>query len=99
VKRSAWQLDCVAVNYARRLCVTSKHLNKTVKAATGQTAGEWLATQVQREARHLLGQPGRSLTQIADELGFSDASAFGKFFFRRTGQTLGAYRQQRLPEV
>ena len=92
MKRSAWQLDCVAADYARRLCVTSKHLRETVKAATGQTAGEWRATQVQREARHLPGQPGRSLTQIADELDFSDASAFGKFFFQRTGQTLGAYR-------
>jgi AraC family transcriptional activator of pobA len=74
-------------------------LRETVKSATGQMAGEWLATQVQRQARHLLRQPGRRLTQLADELGFSDASAFGKFFFRRTGQTLGAYRQQRLPEV
>jgi AraC family transcriptional activator of pobA len=88
VKRSAWQLDCEAADYARRLCVTSKHLRETVKAATGQMAGDWLATQVQRQAR----QPGRRLTQIADELGFSDASAFGKFFFWRTGQTLGAYR-------
>jgi AraC family transcriptional activator of pobA len=82
----AFQCRLVA-DYARWLCVTRKRLSGTVKAATGQTAGEWLAAQVLREARHLLGQPERSLTQLADELGFSDASAFGKFFFQRTGQT------------
>ncbi|GAB2796518.1 AraC-like DNA-binding protein [Hymenobacter luteus] len=82
-------------DYASLLCVTSKYLSETVKAATGKTAGEWLAGQVLREARHRLWQTDRTVTQIAEELGFGDASAFGKFFRRQTGQTPAAYRQQR----
>ncbi|AII54401.1 helix-turn-helix domain-containing protein [Hymenobacter sp. APR13] len=80
--------------YASQLCVTSKHLSETVKAATGKTAGEWIAGQLLREARRLLWQTDRSVSQVADMLGFSDASAFGKFFRRHTGQTPAAYQQQ-----
>ena len=82
-------------DYASLLCVTSKYLSETVKEATGKTAGEWLITQLLREARYLLWQTDRSIAQVADELGFSDASAFGKFFRRQTGQAPAAYRQQR----
>ena len=81
--------------YASLLCVTAKHLSETVKAATGKTAGEWIADLALREARHLLWHTSRPTAQVADELGFSDASAFGKFFRRQTGQTPAAYRQQR----
>jgi AraC family transcriptional regulator, transcriptional activator of pobA len=82
-------------DYASQLCVTGKYLSETVKAATGKTAGEWIAGQVLREARHRLWQTDRSVMQVAEELGFSDASAFGKFFRRQTGQTPAAYQQQK----
>ncbi|MCF0060400.1 helix-turn-helix domain-containing protein [Dyadobacter chenwenxiniae] len=82
-------------DYASLLCVTSKYLSETLKATTGKTAGEWIDSQVLREARHLLWQTDRSIMQVAEELGFSDASAFGKFFRRQTGQTPLAYKQQR----
>lgn len=82
-------------DYASLLCVTDKYLSETVKAGTGKTAGAWIAGQVLREARRLLWQTDRSVAQIAEELGFSDASAFGKFFRRQTGQTPAAYQRQR----
>jgi AraC family transcriptional activator of pobA len=82
-------------DYASLLCVTSKYLSETLKEATGKTAGEWIDIQLLREARHLLWQTDRSITQVAEELGFSDASAFGKFFRRQMGQTPLAYKQQR----
>jgi AraC-like DNA-binding protein len=82
-------------DYANLLCVTSKYLSETLKAATGKTAGEWIDSQMLREARHLLWQTDRSIMQVSEELGFSDASAFGKFFRRQTGQTPLTYKQQR----
>jgi AraC family transcriptional activator of pobA len=82
-------------DYASLLFVTSKYLSETLKADTGRTAGEWIDSQMLREARHLLWQTDRSIMQVAEELGFSDASAFGKFFRRQTGQTPLAYKQQR----
>ncbi|KEO75621.1 hypothetical protein EL17_00595 [Anditalea andensis] len=82
-------------DYAGLLFVTGKYLSETLKAETGRTAGEWIDSQMLREARHLLWQTDRSIMQVAEELGFSDASAFGKFFRRQTGQTPLAYKQQR----
>lgn len=82
-------------DYASQLCVTGKYLSEMVKAATGKTAGEWIAGQMLREARYRLWQTDHSIGQVAEELGFSDASAFGKFFRRQTGQTPIAYQQQR----
>jgi len=82
-------------DYASLLFVTSKYLSETMKVATGKTAGQWIDGQMLREARHLLWQTDRTIVQVAEELGFSDASAFGKFFRRQTGQTPLAYKQQR----
>ena len=36
----------------------------------------------------------QQLQQVADQLGFSDASTFGKFFRRHTGKTPTEYRNE-----
>ncbi|RZJ57979.1 MAG: AraC family transcriptional regulator [Hymenobacter sp.] len=76
-------------DYADQLCV------ETLKAATGQTAGQWLDELVVHEAQALLYQTGCINAQVADLLGFSDASAFGNFFRRLIGYTPATYRRQR----
>lgn len=81
-------------DYADVLCVTAKYLSETVKAATNKTAGEWIAEMVLMEAKVQLKQTGLSVSQVADALHFSDASAFGKFFRRQTGLTPLAYRRR-----
>lgn len=80
--------------YADLLCVTAKHLSETVKAATGRPASAWIADLVVLESCLQLQQTTRSLTQVAEALHFSDASAFGKFFRRHTGLTPAEYRRQ-----
>lgn len=82
-------------DYADQLCVTAKHLSETLKAATGQTAGQWLDELVVHEAQALLYQTGCTNVQVADLLGFSDASAFGNFFRRLIDYTPATYRRQR----
>ena len=84
----------LVADYAAVLCVTAKHLGEAVKAATNKTAGEWIAEMVLLEAKVQLKQTGLSVSQVADFLHFSDASAFGKFFRRQTGLTPLAYRRQ-----
>lgn len=84
----------LVADYADLLCVTAKHLSETVKAATNKTAGEWIDEMVLMEAKVQLKQTGLSVSQVADSLHFSDASAFGKFFQRQTGLTPLAYRRQ-----
>ena len=46
------------------------------------------------KASVFLRKPELSIQQVADQLGFSDASTFGKFFRRHTGKTPTEYRNE-----
>ncbi|NML21433.1 AraC family transcriptional regulator [Pseudoflavitalea sp. G-6-1-2] len=79
-------------HYAGELNITPKYLTETVKEIAGKTAGEILDDYVLLEAKLLLDDPTYSISQIADELNFSDQSFFGKFFKRFTGLSPKEYR-------
>ena len=81
--------------YAERLGVSAKHLNDCVRAATGATASDTLHARLQLEARRLLLHTDLPVAEIAERLGFSDASYFVRFFKRLAGTTPRAFRAQR----
>ncbi len=78
--------------YAEALFITPRHLSQVVKEVTGQTAGEIIDEAVIREAKMLLPAQDATVAQVADILGFSDQSFFGKYFKKHTGITPSAYR-------
>lgn len=78
--------------YAKALFVTSRHLSATVKQVTGKTAGEIIDEMVINEAKVLLSSHMLNVSQVADELRFSDQSFFGKFFKKYTGISPSIYR-------
>lgn len=78
--------------YADQLGVTSGHLTETVKQETGQPAGRLLRQQLTLEAKRRLAHSDLTAVQIAVELNFADASYFGRFFKRETGQTPRSFR-------
>ena len=80
-------------DYADLLAVTPNHLNRCVKETTGRPASDFITDMLVLEARMLLRQTDLSSAEIAFRLRFSDASHFGKFFRRHTGQTPLDYRQ------
>lgn len=80
--------------YAESLCVTSGHLTKILKEVSGKTAGELIEESVIIEARVLLADPALTIAQIAEELQFSDQSAFGKSFKKNTGLSPSEYRRR-----
>jgi AraC-like DNA-binding protein len=82
-------------DYADRLGVSTKHLNDCVRAATGATASQTIHARLQLEARRLLLHTDLPIAEIADRLGFSDASYFVRFFSRLAGATPRAFRAQR----
>jgi AraC family transcriptional regulator, transcriptional activator of pobA len=79
--------------YADQMAITPKHLTETIKETTGKTAGAWIDEALLLEARILLQNPALTIAQVADQLSFPDASVFGKFFRKQSGQSPGAYRQ------
>lgn len=80
--------------YASLLGVTPSHLNRTVKAETGKSAGEWIDNARLALARELLCDNSMPMSEIAERLCFSEASYFSRFFRKMTGISPSAFREK-----
>ncbi|HEX8427517.1 helix-turn-helix transcriptional regulator [Hymenobacter sp.] len=82
-----------AKDYADHLAVHIVHLNRVLKQATGHTTTTLISNRMAQEAKLLLKQPTRNVSEIADQLGFADVAHFCTFFKRHTGLTPGDFRR------
>ena len=82
-------------DYAALLHVSANHLNAVCRRGLNQTASELIHARVVTEAQRLLSYSTLGVAQVAYELGFEDASYFGRYFRKYTGTTPEAFRQQR----
>ena len=78
--------------YANQLGVTVGHLSETTKDTVGVSAGRLIRQQLLLEAKRLLAHSELTAAQVAEQLHFVDASYFGRFFKRETGQTPRQFR-------
>lgn len=67
-------------DYANLLYITPHHLNALCKENLGVPAGEVIRKRILLEAKRMLAIKGKSISEIAYELNFSDNSYFTKFF-------------------
>jgi AraC family transcriptional activator of pobA len=81
-------------DYARALALSTSHLTRCVKAATGQPVSHLIEARLLREARRQLIFTNKRLATISDELGFVDPAYFSRFFSRNTGLSPRAFRQR-----
>lgn len=81
--------------YADRLHISTTYLSRIVRNITGHTVCFHIFELLCADARKLLECTDKDVKEIADELGFSDQSVFGKFFVRKTGLSPLKYRMQR----
>lgn len=80
--------------YANAMCLTPKYFAYLIKASTGISASEWIDNYLIRQAKTLLrGYESLSIQQISNRLGFSEQSAFCRFFSHHTGMTPTAFRK------
>lgn len=79
--------------YASHMCMTERYLGTLVRQASGVTAKEWIDRAVITRAKVKIRHSNLSMSQIAYELNFPNASFFNKYFRRLTGQTPLAYRK------
>lgn len=82
--------------YAGEIHITPHYLTLIVKRLSGQTVSDFVNQLLYSEAKLLLQQPNYSVQQIAEELHFSDQSAFGKFFKRKSGLSPKQYQNIKL---
>lgn len=81
--------------YAGQLCISPAYLSRIVKRTTGRTVRDHVARLLAAEARRQLDCTDREIKEIAHDLGFADASAFGKFFRKEVHASPTAFRRCR----
>ena len=83
--------------YSDKLCITCEYLSRIMKSFSGKSVNVWIQQARVAEAKVLLRKPCSTIRQIADELNFSDQSAFGKFFKKHTGQSPLEFQKDSIP--
>ena len=83
----------LVTEYAALLNVSPNHLNKTVKEITNKTPSRWIDETLLTEAKVLLFQTNRSISEVAAELGVYDPSYFSRLFKKYEGLTPLAFRK------
>ncbi|MDQ0381300.1 helix-turn-helix domain-containing protein [Amycolatopsis thermophila] len=78
---------------ARQARVSSRHLGRHFKAATGTTPLQWLLTQRIRRAQELLEKTGDSVEAIAAATGMGTATTLRRHFNRTVGVPPDTYRR------
>jgi AraC-like DNA-binding protein len=78
--------------YARQLCITPKYLATICNACSQKSAHEWIADMVNEDIRYLLLSTDLSVKEVAQRLGFENASFFGKYVKKHFGCTPMEYR-------
>jgi len=80
-------------SYAEKLGVTPQHLNSICRRVAGKSASELIAEQLVLEGKRYLLHTDQSVTEVAEQLGFSDPSHFVKYFKKWTNQTPASFRK------
>lgn len=91
--RNHYQKEHIVEYYAQALHITPHYLTLIIKRLTGQTVSDLIFQLIFSEAKLLLQNPDITIQQIASDLNFSDQSAFGKFFKRKSKISPKEYRK------
>lgn len=79
--------------YTRRMHLSAYQLNEITKATMGKTSSALITDHIILEAKRQLLATTNQVKDIADQLGYEDASYFIRFFKKQTGQSPEAFRQ------
>jgi AraC-like DNA-binding protein/quercetin dioxygenase-like cupin family protein len=74
--------------------ISERSLRRQFGAATGMTWRQYVLQSRLLRAMALLTEPGRTVIDVATEIGFESVSAFTRAFVRLTGETPTAYRRR-----
>lgn len=78
--------------YAGKLCISPRHLLSICKEVSGKTTKEYINIHIINSIYILLNTTDMTISQIAEELNFPNASFFTRFFKKQTGITPNKYR-------
>ena len=73
-------------------CLTPRYFSTIVREKSGRNALQWIMMFIIAEAKKLLSDPDPSIKEIAETLGFSNQSFFGRYFKQYVGLSPMAFR-------
>lgn len=79
--------------YADKLCLSPKYLSSMVKSFCGYTVQEIVFKAILRRSIFLMKNSNKTIQEIANDMSFPNASAFGTFFKKQTGLSPMNYRK------
>ena len=79
--------------YAGKLCLSPKYISVLSKSICGYTVQELIFRSITRKSISLLKNTQKSIQEISDYFNFPNASYFGTFFKKQTGQSPQQYRK------
>ena len=80
--------------YADSLHISQTYLSRVIRQISGKTVNNYIAEALYTDARRLLvftDLPGK---ELAEQLGFSDQSSFGKFFKKKSETSPANFRDE-----
>ncbi|MDP1620855.1 MAG: AraC family transcriptional regulator [Bacteroidales bacterium] len=80
--------------YADKLNMSARNLNLVSQTVFGKTITEIIETRKLIEARQLLLNSGKTVSEIGFELGYNENSYFSRVFRKKTGTTPTSFRTQ-----
>lgn len=81
-------------DYSRELGCTEKSLTRATLATRGMSAKAFIAARLNLEAKRLLAHTNLPVADIAERLGFQEATNFSKFFRREARCAPAEFRRQ-----
>jgi len=79
---------------ADQLSVSQRYLSDTLKKETGKTSTEHLQLYLIGEAKNILLNPNKTISEVAYELGFEYPPYFSRLFKKKEGISPSAYREK-----
>ena len=79
---------------ATGMAVSQRYLSDTLKKETGKTTTEHLQLHLINTAKNSLLRPGKSIAEVAYELGFEYPQYFSRLFKKQAGMSPSAYRER-----
>jgi transcriptional regulator GlxA family with amidase domain len=84
---------------AKIACVSEAHFIRTFRATFGETPHRYLQRRRVERAMFLLGETGRSVTDICFEVGFGSLGTFSRTFHAIVGESPSTYRKRAAPKA
>lgn len=79
---------------AESLSVSQRYLSDTLKKETGKTSTEHLQLYLIDEAKNILLNPNKTISEVAYDLGFEYPPYFSRLFKKKEGMSPTAYREK-----